>query len=270
MSGEPIKPFIRSVVDDTRALAAELWFKVTNDKERFRNSFVTVLAPTGTISAPLGCYDEGTTSAEPDYTLVKWKQLSGGGSMKMFNTLALEGLRSLGYAEELVREAAFEVAGLDGLRVASGNEKTMVHHLQWRPASTEQGPVRQAFSRIAPSPNEIDRLVRSLDARKFDQSLSAHEALVVNGNAHVENIPWLDPRHLPTFDCSATNGTGTRSIRPEGHILMLGALQPFISGATSKTVNLPESATRDDIKKAFVLAHVCGVKCIAVFQRRES
>ncbi len=266
VSGEPIKPFIRSVVDDTRALAAELWFKVTNDKERFRNSFVTVLAPTGTISAPLGCYDEGTTSAEPDYTLVKWKQLSGGGSMKMFNTLALEGLRSLGYAEELVREAAFEVAGLDGLRVASGNEKTMVHHLQWRPASTEQGPVRQAFSRIAPSPNEIDRLVRSLDARKFDQSLSAHEALVVNGNAHVENIPWLDPRHLPTFDCSATNGTGTRSIRPEGHILMLGALQPFISGATSKTVNLPESATRDDIKKAFVLAHVCGVKCIAVFR----
>ena len=69
------------------------------------------MAPTGTISAPLGCYDEGTTSIEPDYTLVKWKQLAGGGSLKMFNRLALEGLRSLGYPEDFVNEAALEPEG---------------------------------------------------------------------------------------------------------------------------------------------------------------
>ena len=265
-SGQPIKPIIRQVVEDARHLATELWTTVTTENQRFRNSFVTVLAPTGTISAPLGCYDEGTTSAEPDYTLVKWKQLSGGGSMKMFNTLALEGLRSLGYADELVREAAFEVAGLDGLRAATAGTKAVIHHLEWRPPSSDQGPVRKAFGRLATSPGEIERLIRTLDARKFEQNLGPDEALVVNGASHVEKIPWLDFRHLPMFDCSATNGDGKRSIRPDGHILMLGALQPFISGATSKTVNLPETATRSEIKKAFVLAHLCGVKCIAVFR----
>ncbi len=264
-SGDPIKGATRRVVDRVRSLSAQLWSEVTEESDRFRNSFTTVCAPTGTISAPLGCYDEGTTSAEPDYTLVKWKQLSGGGSMKMFNTLALEGLRSLGYNDELVREAAFEVAGIDGLRTACSNHHALVQHLHWRPASSEQGPVRKAFITLS-SRADIDQLVRNLDSRKFDPNLTAEEALVLNGKSHVEQIPWLEQRHHSTFDCSATNGDGKRSIRSEGHILMLGALQPFLSGATSKTVNLPESATRQDIKKAFVQAHVCGVKCIAVFR----
>ena len=262
---QPIAENIRLIVAETRALASELWFNVTNDAQRFRNSFVTVLAPTGTISAPLGCYDEGTTSAEPDYTLVKWKQLSGGGAMKMFNTLALEGLRTLGYSEELVREAAFECAGLDGLRTATTNPATLLEHLRWRPGQVQQGPVRQALERLARS-TELAQLVPQLDAKKFQPNLAPDEALVINGAAHLEKLPWLDPRHLPTFDCSATNGDGARSIRPEGHILMLGALQPFLSGATSKTVNLPESATREEIKQSFILAHTCGVKCIAVFR----
>ena len=262
---QPVAENIRLIVAETRALASELWFNVTNEDRRFRNSFVTVLAPTGTISAPLGCYDEGTTSAEPDYTLVKWKQLSGGGAMKMFNALALEGLRTLGYGEELVREAAFECAGFDGLRTAASNRTAFLEQLRWKPAERNRGPVREAFERLARDADP-DRFLHELEARKFDANLSADEALVLNGLAHLEKLPWLDPRHLPTFDCSATNGDGTRAIRPEGHILMLGALQPFLSGATSKTVNLPEPATREEIKQSFILAHTCGVKCIAVFR----
>jgi ribonucleoside-diphosphate reductase alpha chain len=266
VNGQPIKESVRQVVGGAQTLAQELWARVTPEGKRFRNSFVTVLAPTGTISAPLGCYDEGTTSAEPDYTLVKWKQLSGGGAMKMFNTLALEGLRTLGYSEDYVREAAFEVAGLDALRTCCGDRSTLMQHLRWQPVLNDQGPVRQAFRRLASEAADLERLAHDLDARRYSSELTTDEALVINGMSHVESLPWLDPRHLATFDCSATNGDGTRSIRPEGHILMLGALQPFLSGATSKTVNLPESATRADIKRTFVLAHLCGVKCIAVFR----
>ena len=91
--------------------ASAMWARAAKATAH-RNAFVSVMAPTGTISAPLGCYDEGTTSIEPDYTLVKWKQLAGGGSLKMFNRLALEGLRSLGYPEDFVNEAALEVACL--------------------------------------------------------------------------------------------------------------------------------------------------------------
>ena len=125
-----------------------MWAKVIKATAH-RNAFVSVMAPTGTISAPLGCYDEGTTSIEPDYTLVKWKQLAGGGSLKMFNRLALEGLRSLGYPEDFVNEAALEVAGLDGLISAfQGNMDYVVNQLIVDPCNDQAGPVRLAWRRL--------------------------------------------------------------------------------------------------------------------------
>lgn len=259
-----IKPALK--LADT---ALKLWSSVTKAKT-LRNSFVSVMAPTGTISAPLGCYDEGTTSIEPDYTLVKWKQLSGGGSIKMFNRLALEGLRTLGYSEELVREAAFEVSGLDGLVVAcNGNTEEVIEQLLSDPAENEAGPIRLAWRRIlANNANKIDiqELVAKLSNPANMGIFSPDENIVYQGSSHVESISWLRKEDIGVFDCAATNGDGQRSISPEGHLRMLGAVQPFISGACSKTVNLPVNATVPEIYDSLVLSHDLGVKCIALYR----
>ncbi|MDX2111124.1 MAG: adenosylcobalamin-dependent ribonucleoside-diphosphate reductase [Verrucomicrobiota bacterium] len=252
--------------------ATQLWREVRQEQV-FRNSFVSVMAPTGTISAPLGCYDEGTTSIEPDYTLVKYKQLSGGGMLKMFNRLALKGLSTLGYDAQLVREAAFECAGLDGLVTASGGVSSAANHLSKQLKEEQQGAVRAAFTRLtAPGriePSAIEALIVSLRSRNYEQNLSADEKLVLNGKSHLELVPYINPKDLAAFDCSVANGDGRRSIAAEGHMRMLGAIQPFISGASSKTVNLSYTATPADIKQCFVQCHQMGVKCIALF-RAES
>jgi ribonucleoside-diphosphate reductase alpha chain len=252
-----------------QAKATELWNKVVKEKT-YRNSFVSVMAPTGTISAPLGCYDEGTTSIEPDYTLVKWKQLAGGGSLKMFNRLALEGLRTLGYEEPYVLEAAFEVAGLDGLMSSfNGHMDDVVSHLMADPCGDEAGPVRAAWRRLLKGDEgvaQIQEKVVYLTNPQNQPTLSADELTVVNGYSHIESIPWLHKDDLAVFDCAATNGNGVRAIAPAGHLLMLGALQPFISGACSKTVNMPVSATERDIYDSLVMSHDLGVKCIAIFR----
>lgn len=235
-----------------------------------RNSFVSVMAPTGTISAPLGCYDEGTTSIEPDYTLVKWKQLSGGGSLKMFNRLALEGLRTLGYSEPYIIEASFEVAGIDGLIAAySGNVEHVISHLMTDPCGAEAGPIRLAWNRLTTGQETraaIQDLITHITTPANSATHSEDELTVLNGSAHIESLPWLSPADLPVFDCAATNGNGVRSITAAGHLRMLGAVQPFISGACSKTVNMPVSATPREIYDALVMSHDMGVKCIAIFR----
>ena len=249
--------------------ASDMWAKVIKATAH-RNAFVSVMAPTGTISAPLGCYDEGTTSIEPDYTLVKWKQLAGGGSLKMFNRLALEGLRSLGYPEDFVNEAALEVAGLDGLISAfQGNMDYVVNQLIVDPCNDQAGPVRLAWRRLlsgTESRSEIQEKVAYISNPANMAVLTADELAVVNGAAHIESIPWLNKKDLPVFDCAATNGNGIRAISPAGHVLMLGALQPFISGACSKTVNMPVSASVQDIYDSLIMSHELGVKCIAIFR----
>ncbi len=251
--------------------ASEIW-RGLQDEETFRNSFVTVMAPTGTISAPLGCYDEGTTSIEPDYTLVKYKQLSGGGMMKMFNRLALKGLESLGYEPTLVREAAFECAGLDGLIAATGGVTESVKHLLHPLREEYQGTVRHAFNRLVGgrfSQGSLEALILDLHKRQHDADLNGDQTLVVRGKGNLEHVPFIRPHDLGAFDCSVTCGDGKRAISPEGHMRMLGAIQPFISGASSKTVNLPYTAVPEQIKDCFVMCHRMGVKCIALF-RAES
>ena len=249
--------------------AQELWAQATQN-DAYRNAFVSVMAPTGTISAPLGCYDEGTTSIEPDYTLVKLKQLAGGGMMRMFNRLSLEALHTLGYSTDQVREAAFEVAGLEGLITAcEGKLDEALTHLAADPCAGSAGPVRHAWRRcIAPGADKttLRESVSYLTNVANSGAFTADQLTVVNGMSHVENIPWLREADLPVFDCSATNGNGKRAISPAGHLRMLGAVQPFISGACSKTVNMPVSASVQDIYDSITMSHEFGVKCIALFR----
>ena len=244
-------------------VGSTLWDQV-DSKAPMRNSFVSLYAPMGTISAPLGIYDEGTTSAEPDYTLVKYKTLSGGGSMTMFNTLALKGLKTMGYDEFKIREAALEVAGLSGLIFACGGDSRVVaDHLATDTPKSERGPVRMTFENYPlPDGKNVQQAVQSLidgDTRDF-----SHD--ILNGKGNVEGIPWMSDHHKEVFDCAATTGGGSRAIAPEGHIRMLGALTPFISGAVSKTVNLPHYSTKEDILRCFELSHQMGVKCIALYR----
>jgi ribonucleoside-diphosphate reductase alpha chain len=255
--------------DNARIKAAKdmteknIWDDV-NTSSPLRNSFVSLYAPMGTISAPLGIYDEGTTSAEPDYTLVKYKSLSGGGSITMFNSLALQGLKNMGYNEFQVKEAALEVAGINGLIIAcNGSVDAVVKHLYGKVEPQDKGPVRNEFENTPrPVGEKLEELVTQLAyGKQTDLPVG-----VTNGKGNVESIPWLPIHHKEVFDCAATTGGGTRAIAPDGHIRMLGALMPFISGAVSKTVNLPHYATTQEILECFEMSHKMGVKCIALYR----
>ena len=175
---------VRTTWDECYTLGAEYGY---------RNSQVTVIAPTGTIAFMMDC---DTTGIEPDIALVKYKKLSGGGMLKIVNNTVPEALRRLGYGEEAV-----------------------------------------------------DRIVKYVDE---------HET--------IEGAPGLKEEHLPVFDCAFKPKNGTRTIQPMGHIRMMEAVQPFISGAISKTVNMPENATPQDISEAYVAAWKAGLKAIAIYR----
>jgi ribonucleoside-diphosphate reductase alpha chain len=248
--------------------ATELWKIACNPRNNFRNSFVSVMAPTGTISAPMGAYDEGTTSIEPDFTLVKWKQLSGGGNIRMFNTLSLKGLNALGYDEQEVQEVALEVAGITGLIVATSNSLTKsAEHLRWNPKSP--GPVRIALNVLLKLHGEENALGLVEDLKQKAETFTAktpEEHLVTEGMAHAEKVPFLSEEALRVLDTAATAIGGTRSIKPDGHMLMLGAISCFLSGSASKTVNLPRDCSIQDIIDCYVKCHDMGVKCIALYR----
>jgi len=174
----------RQVWDDALAVGTD---------HGFRNSQVTVLAPTGTIGFMMDC---DTTGIEPDIALIKYKRLVGGGMLKIVNNTVPPSLAKLGYA-----------------------------------------------------PGEVDSIVQYLDTYET-----------------IEGAPGLKAEHLPVFDCAFRPAKGDRSIHWMGHIKMMGATQPFLSGAISKTVNLPSSATVEDIEQAYLEAWKQGLKAIAVYR----
>jgi ribonucleoside-diphosphate reductase alpha chain len=173
------------------AEAARQWQRGNKlgEKNGWRNSQASVLAPTGTIGLMMDC---DTTGIEPDLALVKFKKLVGGGSMQIVNQTVPGALRSLGYPEEQV--------------------EAIIEHI------SEHG--------------------------------------------HVIDAPGLKPEHYPVFDCAM----GERSIAPMGHVRMMAAVQPFISGAISKTVNMPEAATVADVEKIYFEGWKLGLKALAIYR----
>jgi ribonucleoside-diphosphate reductase alpha chain len=178
-----------------RREAVRVWDRVveTGPETGFRNAQVTVLAPTGTIGFMMDC---DTTGVEPDIALVKYKQLAGGGMMKIVNRSLLAALTKLGYSES---EAA-----------------------------------------------AIGAYVEEKDT--------------------IEGAPLLKEQHLPVFDCAFKPKNGTRSIPYRAHLRMMSAVQPFLSGAISKTVNLPTEATVEDIMQTFIEGWKLGLKAVAVYR----
>src|ERR1700744_4382056 len=189
------EPFITPQLEALIAASKDCWDQALAHGERhgYRNSQVTVLAPTGTIGFMMDC---DTTGIEPDLALVKYKKLVGGGMIKIVNNTVPVALFKLGYTNP-----------------------------------------------------QVDSIVSYIDS-----------------TGTIEGAPGIKPEHLAVFDCSFKPSKGTRSIQSSGHIKMMAAAQPFLSGAISKTVNLPHDATLDDSIQAYTEAWRLGLKAVAIYR----
>jgi ribonucleoside-diphosphate reductase alpha chain len=189
------EPFHVPQLDQLIAASRHAWDGALahGEKHGYRNSQVTVLAPTGTIGFMMDC---DTTGVEPDLALVKFKKLVGGGMIKIVNSTVPSALIKLGYHEA-----------------------------------------------------EVNAIVSYIDA-----------------TGTIEGAPGIKPEHLAVFDCSFKPAKGTRSIHYMGHIKMMAATQPFLSGAISKTVNLPQDCSADDIAEAYMEAWRQGIKAVAIYR----
>lgn len=197
MHGEASKNGCMNLVNNRKlAIEAEkVWEEAyeLGEKYGFRNSQVTVIAPTGTISFMMDC---DTTGIEPDFSLVKMKQLVGGGYMRIVNASVTKALQKLGYTEEMRNEI-----------------------MDW---------------------------------------------VVAHGT--MEGAPHIKDMHLPIFDCAVKPKDSTRVIPWQGHLKMVAAVQPFISGAISKTFNMGHETTKEEIRDAYVMAWKLGIKAFAVYR----
>lgn len=202
MHREAVKKIdVSKMPSNLRYLTSEAWDCWSDalelgERYGYRNSQMTVLAPTGTIAFLMDC---DTTGIEPDIALVKYKVLSGGGMFKIVNKSVALALRTLGYSEE-----------------------------------------------------SISKIINYIDQ-----------------NDMIEGVTELKDEHVKIFDCAFKPAKGKRSIHYTGHIKMMAAIQPFISGAISKTVNMPESATISEIEEAYVYAWELGLKALAIYRENS-
>jgi ribonucleoside-diphosphate reductase alpha chain len=250
----------------------------------YRNAQVSVIAPTGTIGLLMDC---DTTGVEPDLALVKWKSLAGGGSVTIINQSLAPALSRCGYTPSEIHDITTYVLGRHSLQDCPTLSPT---HLVAKGLIPEQiAVIEQAVNTSVSLDLSIttDLLGHDWCAQRFQctkeemaaPSFSALQQLGFSrediakantwicGTLTVEGAPHLKEEHLPIFDCANAAGqTGSRSIRAEGHVKMLGAIQPFVSGGISKTVNLPTTADVEDVQAVYELAYLLGVKCIALYR----
>ena len=242
--------------------AREVWgmAMIKSSKTGLRNAQVSVLAPTGTIGLLMGC---DTTGVEPDFSLVKFKKLAGGGYMKLVNSAVPTALKNLGYGDSMIEDIVDHISGesilkghTDGINkrdlLANGNYTLGVLEAWDKELKTSFDP---AF--VLP----VAELVAKFGKDRTDAFL-----LSVGGRGTVEGARHLLPEHLAIFDCANPCGKGVRSIHYSGHLKMMAVCQPFISGSISKTINMPTDATERDIADAYMLAWVSGIKAVALYR----
>ena len=265
--------------------ACKAWDDAVELGEKFgyRNAQATVIAPTGTIGLVMDC---DTTGVEPDFALVKFKKLSGGGYFKIINQSVPAALRSLGYnakeVDTIVKYAvgAATFSGAPFINHQSLSEKGFIADEIKRldaAASTafEIGFIfnkytlgEECLQRLGFKPEQYNDFEWSLlEALGFtDEQIEAANDYVC-GTMMLEGAPYLKEQHLPVFDCANKCGKkGLRYIHAHGHIRMMGAAQPFISGAISKTINLPNEASVDEIADSYMLSWELGLKACALYR----
>ena len=253
------------------------------EKYGYRNAQTTVIAPTGTIGLVMDC---DTTGVEPDFALVKFKKLSGGGYFKIINQSVPAALKNLRYNEKeidsIIKYAvgAGTFAGAPHVNHQSLSEKGFIAEeikkLDAAVASAfEIGFVfnvytlgEECLQRLGFTPEQYFNFEWSLlEALGFSDDEIEKANDYICGTMTVEGAPFLRTEHLAVFDCANKCGNkGRRFIHAHGHIRMMGAAQPFISGAISKTINLPNEATVEEIADAYMLSWKQGLKACALYR----
>ncbi|HZV04816.1 MAG TPA: vitamin B12-dependent ribonucleotide reductase [Gemmataceae bacterium] len=254
------------------------------EQNGYRNAQVTVVAPTGTIGLVMDC---DTTGIEPDFALVKFKKLAGGGYFKIINRAVPEALRALGYRESEIAEIEAYAVGHGSLANAPGINLTTLKAKGFTDeaiAKVEKAlptafDIKFAFNKWTFGEDFIrDNLgigPEALAAPNFDllAALGFTKREIEAANVHicgamtVEGAPHLKSEHYPVFDCANPCGKiGKRYLSVESHIRMMAASQPFISGAISKTINMPNDATVEDCKSAYLLSWKLALKANALYR----
>jgi ribonucleoside-diphosphate reductase alpha chain len=276
--------------DHLFSAAWEAWEAVLerakNSQGGFRNSLVSVLAPTGTISFLMSC---DTTGVEPAFALVATKKLVGGGSLKMINESVESSLGTLGYSPDQIEDIRVHMLGHGHLPHNGSETGVCVSRLRnlgfadevidrvnrTIPGCTD---INCAFSMVPEAVAMIDLFASRagrgdtsglpiLQKMGFSPEEVEEANLYACGRMTMEGGPHLRPEHLAVFDCaSPCPPYGKRSISPMGHVNMVAAVQPFLSGGVSKTISLPSSATPADIREIYIDAWRKGLKGVTVYR----
>ena len=253
------------------------------EKYGYRNAQATVIAPTGTIGLVMDC---DTTGVEPDFALVKFKKLSGGGYFKIINQSIPAALKKLGYkpdqADAIVKFAKGHgtFAGAPYINHQSLSEKGFIAPELAKldkavESAFEIGFVFNVYNLGEECLQRLGFTPEQYYAKDFnllhELGFTDNEMDAANdfacGTMTVEGAPFLKPEHLSVFDCANKCGKkGERFIHAHGHIRMMGAVQPFISGAISKTINLPNEANIDEIKDCYNLSWQLALKACALYR----
>ncbi|RAI42409.1 vitamin B12-dependent ribonucleotide reductase [Rhodoplanes roseus] len=250
----------------------------------FRNAQATVIAPTGTIGLVMDC---DTTGIEPDFALVKFKKLAGGGYFKIINRAVPEALRVLGYNDQQIADIEAYAVGRGTLAEAPGINHVNLKTKGFTPEILEKiekalptaFDIKFAFNKWTlgeafctetlglPAEDLAKPSFDMLAALGFTRREIDAANVFVCGAMTVEGAPHLKPEHYPVFDCANACGrNGKRFLSVESHIRMMAAAQPFISGAISKTINMPNEATVEDCKAAYMLSWKLGLKANALYR----
>ena len=253
------------------------------EKYGYRNAQTTVIAPTGTIGLVMDC---DTTGVEPDFALVKFKKLSGGGYFKIINGAVPPALKNLGYSQNeidaiikyAVGAASFDGAPFINPQTLSEKGFTTEEINKLNSAAKSAFEIGFLFNKFTLGEPCLQRLGFS-EAAYNDWNFNLLEALgfsddeieaandYVCGTMTVEGAPYLKEEHLPVFDCANKCGKkGERYIHAHGHIRMMAACQPFLSGAISKTINLPNEATVEEIADCYKMSWELGLKANALYR----
>ncbi len=254
------------------------------EQHGYRNAQTTVVAPTGTIGLVMDC---DTTGIEPDFALVKFKKLAGGGYWKIINRAVPEALRALGYPENEIAEIEAYAVGHGSLGQSPGINVSTLKAKGFTDEAIKKAEaalptafdIKFAFNKWTFGEEFLTQTLKleaeAIAAPGFDLlaavGFSKREIEAANvhicGAMTVEGAPHLKAEHYAVFDCANPCGKiGKRYLSVESHIRMMAASQPFISGAISKTINMPNDATVEDCKSAYLLSWKLALKANALYR----